>query len=97
MMASIIFGWLFFILVYFFSTNSLLSQLEAPVLIYPESDNSYWLLHIFRIPQTLLTRYPMALVFDILLTCSCLICVFVPGQRFFTWITVAAVWLLYIF
>ncbi|MEP7109039.1 MAG: hypothetical protein ABI760_13685 [Ferruginibacter sp.] len=96
MMASIIFGWLFIILIYFFSTNSLLSQLQAPVLIYPGSDNSYWLLHIVRIPQWLLQHFRVSLAFDIILTISCIVCIFATDQRFFTWITVAGVWLLYI-
>ncbi|MBC7887839.1 MAG: hypothetical protein H7Z13_08105 [Ferruginibacter sp.] len=96
MMASLVFGWLFLILVYFFSTNSLLSQLQAPVLISPQSDNTYWMLHIFRIPQWLLQHYGVSLAFDIILTVSCITCIFVPDQRFFTWITVAGVWLLYI-
>ena len=96
MMASIVFGWLFLILVYFFSTNSLLSQLQSPVLISPQSDNSFWLLHIFRIPQWLLQHYQVALAFDILLTVSCIVCIFVPNQHVFTLITVIGVWLLYI-
>lgn len=95
-MASIVFGWLFLILIYFFSTNSLLSQLNAPVLITPESDNTYWLLHIIRIPQWVLQHKSVALAFDILLTVSCIVCIFVPDQRLFTWITIGGVWLLYI-
>jgi len=95
-LASIIFGWLFLILIYFFSTNSLLSQFQSPVLIAPESDNTFWILHILRIPQWLMQHYYVALTFDILLTVSCIICIFVPGQRFFTWTTVAGTWLLYI-
>jgi hypothetical protein len=95
-MASIVFGWLFLILVYFFSTNSLLSQLQSPVLIAPQSDNTFWVLHIIRIPQWLLQHYWLALGFDILLTVSCIICIFVPDQHAFTRITVGGVWLLYI-
>ncbi len=96
MMARIIFGWLFIILLYFFSTNSLLSQLQSPVLIDPESDNTFWLLHILRIPQWLLQHYPVALVFDILLTVSCIACIFMPNQRIFTIFTIIGTWLLYI-
>lgn len=96
MMASIIFSWLFLILIYFFSTNSLLSQLQSPVLIDPESDNTFWVFHILRIPQWLLQNYGVSLLFDIVLTISCIISIFVPDQRIFTWITVAGVWLLYI-
>jgi hypothetical protein len=96
MMASIIFGWLFCILIYFFSSNSLLSQLQSPVLIDPESDNTFWVLHILRIPQCLLQHYRVSLFFDILLTVSCIICILVPEQRVFTWITITGTWLLYV-
>lgn len=95
-MARVIFSWLFIILVYFFINNSLLSQLQEPPLIYPGSDNSFWLLHILNIPQFLLHTHWAALAFDLLLTCSCIVCIFVPEQKLFTWITVIAVWLLYI-
>ncbi len=96
LMAPVIFSWLFVILIYFFSTNSLLSQLQQPVLIDPESDNTFWLLHILRLPQWLLQHRGAALAFDIILTCSCIICIFVPGQRIFTRITVVGIWILYV-
>jgi len=95
-MARTVFGWLFLVLVYFFFNNSLLSQLQQPVLIYPGSDNTFWLLHIFNVPQFLLQHYWAALVFDILLTCSCIICVVLPQQRLFTWISTGGAWILYI-
>ena len=95
-MARIIFAWLFLILLYFFINHSLLSQLQQPVLIYPDSDNSFWLLHILRIPQYLLRNYWAGLVFDTLLLGSCFFCIVIPRQRLFTWITVIGIWLLYI-
>jgi hypothetical protein len=95
-MARIVFCWLFVILLYFFATGSLLSQMQLPITIYPGSDNSFWLLHILNVPQFLLSNYLVALLFDLVLTSSCIICIFVPQQRLFTWITVIGVWVLYI-
>ena len=95
-MARAVFSWLFVILVYFFFTNSLVSQMQQPVLIYPGSDNSFWLLHILNIPQFFMQHYWAALAFDILLTCSCIVCIILPQQRMFTWITVIGVWILYV-
>ncbi len=95
-MARIIFAWLFLILLYFFATDTLVSQLQSPATVYPGSDNTFWLLHILNIPGFLFWHPGAALGFDVLLTTSCLICVFVPGQRLFTWITVAGVWILYV-
>ncbi len=94
-MARIIFMWLFVILVYFFLHHGMVSQWEAPVLKSPLSDNSFWLLHILNIPQWLSRHYWAALGFDMLLTTACLICIFVPDQRWFTGITVVGVWVLY--
>lgn len=96
LMARAVFSWLFLVLVYFFINNSLVSQLQQPSLIYPGSDNSFWLFHILNIPQFILQHHWAARAFDILLTCSCIICIIIPQQRLFTWITVAGVWMLYI-
>ena len=95
LMARVVFGWLFIILVYFFCNHSLLAQLQNPVLIYPGSDNSFWLLHILRIPQFFLQHHWAALLFDVVLTTSCIICFVVPEQKFFTYLTVIGVWLFY--
>jgi len=95
-MARAVFCWLFIILVYFFFNNTLLSQLQQPILVYPGSDNSFWLLHILNIPQFLFQHQWASLAFDMVLTCSCIICIIIPRQRLFTWFTVAGVWILYI-
>jgi hypothetical protein len=95
-MARTVFAWLFIILVYFFFTNSLMSQLQQPVLIYPGSDNTFWLFHILNIPQFVMQHYWPALIFDVVLTCSCIVCIIIPQQRLFTWITLVGVWILYI-
>lgn len=96
LMAQVIFSWLFLILIYFFATNSLLSQLQQPVLITPGSDNTFWLLHLTGLPQFLLSNKPAALIFDIVVTSSCLVCIFVPRQRMFTIMTIVGTWLLYV-
>lgn len=95
-MARAVFSWLFLILLYFFFNHSLVSQMQQPVLIYPGSDNTFWLFHILNIPQFLMHHYWAALAFDILLTCSCIVCIVIPQQRIFTWITIAGIWILYI-
>ena len=96
LMARIIFAWLFIVLAYFFFNNSLLSQLKAPVLLKPGIDNGFWLLHILHIPQFILQQPAVAILFDLLLTVSCIICIAVPQQRFFTIITVVAIWIFYV-
>lgn len=94
--ARVVFAWLFIILVYFFINHSLLSQLHNPALVYPGSDNTSWLVHLLSIPELLFRYKPLALGFDILLTCSCIVCIILPHQRIATWICVIGVWILYI-
>lgn len=94
-MARVVFAWLFAVLVFFFFNNSLLSQLQQPGTGLPEGGDTFSLLHILRLPQYLLHHYRAALGFDILLTCSCIICVVIPQQRLFTCISIAGVWILY--
>lgn len=96
LMATVIFSWLFLVLVYFFFNNSLLSNLKGPVLLHPGIDNGFWVLHILRIPQFILQNQWAAILFDILLTVSCIICIFIPQQRTFTFITLVGIWLLYV-
>lgn len=94
-MARVVFAWLFAILVFFFFNNSLLSQLQQPVSSHPDENGTTGLPGILDIPQYLLYHYRAALGFDILLTCSCIICIIIPQQRLFTWISIAGVWILY--
>jgi hypothetical protein len=93
--ARVVFLWLFIILVYFFHCNTLLSQLHQPVFIYSGSDNSFWLVHLLYIPQFFLQHYWAALLFDITLTTSCLICIFLPTNKLFTYLTIIGIWLLH--
>jgi len=94
-MARIVFAWLFAVLVFFFFSNSLLSQLQQPASALAAGSDTLSLAHILHVPQYLLYHYRAALAFDILLTCSCIICVIIPQQRLFTWISIAGVWILY--
>lgn len=94
-MARVIFAWLFAILVFFFFKNSLLSQLQQPAPDLQAGTDTFSLLHILYLPEYLLHHYRAALGFDILLTCSCIICVIIPQQRLFTFISIAGVWILF--
>ncbi|MEO5646988.1 MAG: hypothetical protein ABIQ56_01430 [Chitinophagaceae bacterium] len=95
-MARCIYAWLFLILVYFFLNHSLLYQLSLPPLIYIGTDNTFWLFHLFGLPQFLLQHSGAALAFDVILTTSCLAFVFIPDRTILAWISVAGCWILYI-
>jgi hypothetical protein len=95
-MARVIFSWLLVTLIFFYFNHSLLSQLEEPVLIYPESDNSFWLLHIFRLPQLILKHHWFALAFDIFLFAFVVAVIIVPGEVIFSRFVIIGLWASYI-
>lgn len=92
----IVFSWLFGILVYFWWTKSLPGQLSGAPLVFPESDNSFWLYLVSGVHDALLHHPTIGTAFDVLITTSCLICILVPEQRWFTWITVIGIWIIYL-
>jgi hypothetical protein len=95
-MARLIFSWLLLILIFFYFNHSLLFQLQEPVLIYPESDNSFWLLHIFRFPQLIIKHHWFALAFDIFLIGSVIYVIIVPGEVIFNRFVIIGLWISYI-
>ena len=70
-------------LIYAAVSNTLFHQLQSPVLKYPYVDPVYWLMHLMRIPDAIVSNYTVAYVFDILLFISCIGCIIYPLKRFF--------------
>lgn len=95
-MARIISFWLIVILFHFYLTNSLVHQWEQPVLIFPGADNTYWLLHIFNIPQTIMQSKYLSLIFDIVMIGSTVVFFLFPNKTFFCLVSVICFWLFHI-
>lgn len=74
------YGFCLLILVKTYFTHLLLSQLESPVLILPHADNTYWFFHLLQIPETLIAS-PVAMLFDITLLISPLLCITFSNKR----------------
>jgi hypothetical protein len=96
-MARCIFAWLTLILFYFFFTHSLVHQLVQPVLKYPGSDNTFWLVYATGIPSFFMQHKWAALLFDVALIASCILAVIFPQKKIFSLIATVGSWLLYIF
>ncbi len=96
-MARCIFTWLLLILIYFFFTNSLVHQLNQPVLKYPGSDNTFWLVYASGIGSFFIENKWAAILFDIVLFTSCILVIIFPQKKIFALFSVVGVWLLYIF
>lgn len=59
-----------------------LHQFAEPILIFPNIDNTYWLFHLFNIPQLIATNYYSLLAFDISLITFCsFIIIFITNNR----------------
>ncbi len=82
-----VFGWLFLVLLYQWSADLMISQLESPVLLRVDLDLTYWFVHLLGIGELFRTSYSSAISFDILLTILCLVAVIFPRRRIFPILT----------
>jgi hypothetical protein len=96
-MAKFIFSWVLLILVYFFFTNSLLHQLQQPVLKYPGADNSFWAIMASGIYSFFIQQKWAAIFFDVLIVFSCGLTIIFPNKKIFAIVTALGLWLLYVF
>ena len=92
-MARVIYLWLLCMLGYFYLNNCLIHQWHQPVLTYVEADNTYWLLHIFNIPQTIMQSKLISLLFDCVLIASTFLFFLFPSRSFFCIISIICLWL----
>ena len=82
-----VFGWLFLVLLYQWSADLMMSQLESPVLVRVDLDLTYWLVHMTGIGELFQASYASALIFDILLSLLCLVVVIFPKRIIFPILT----------
>lgn len=71
-------GWSFF-------SDTLLHQLQRPVIRFPYVDLTYWGMHWLGIPQFLTGNYWVALLFDLALFTSCILSFWAPEKRLYVW------------
>lgn len=62
--AKFVYGFGLLVFLYHFVANSLLSQLQQPVIIYPDVDNTYWLLHLLNVPRFIVQHPVLAVTLD---------------------------------
>jgi hypothetical protein len=81
--ARIIFGCIFCLLVYAFLSNSLLHQLQQPVIKFPYVDLTYWLMHWLHVPEFITGHFLLACLFDALLFITCIMAFLFPSKRLY--------------
>ena len=92
-MARIVFAWVFLVLLYFYGHSSLVHQWRQPPLVFPEADNTYWLLHALNIPQAIMRSPSLSACFDLVLAASVLLFLAFPRRVVFCGISLAGLWL----
>lgn len=83
LICRIVFTFILFALIYAALSNTLFHQLQSPVLKYPYVDPAYWMMHLLRIPDAIVSNYTVAYVFDILLFANCIGCIAYPFKKIF--------------
>lgn len=83
-LTRVVFSWILAVLLYQWSANLLISQLEAPVLIRTDIDLTYWLLHWTGIVELISQNYWAGIVFNLFLFGSTLSAIIWPRKRIFT-------------
>jgi hypothetical protein len=83
--ARIVFALITISLVWSFFSNTLLHQLNRPVLKFPYVDATYWGMHWLGIPELITGNYSIAFIFDTALFASCFLSFLYPEKRWFIW------------
>lgn len=81
LLCRIIFSFILFALIYAAVSNTLFHQLQSPALKYPYVDPAFWIMHLLRIPDVIVSSQTLAYLFDILLFASCIGCIVFPLRR----------------
>ncbi|THU30442.1 hypothetical protein FAM09_30255 [Niastella caeni] len=83
--ARIVFALLLGALVWSFFSNTLLHQLQKPVIKFPYVDPTYWIMHYLGIPELITGNFVMACTFDTALFASCILSFMYPEKRLYCW------------
>ena len=75
------FGSLLLLLISRWWGNNLLSQLGEPAFISPEIDNTFWIIHALKIPQTIMYSEPLRILMDIILFTLTIACIVIYKKR----------------
>jgi len=61
--------------------NTLVHQLQAPVLKFPYVDPTFWIMHLLHIPEFISSHFYIAWLFDILLFTLCILTIIFPQKK----------------
>lgn len=76
-------------LVWSFFSNTLLHQLQRPVIKYPYVDLTYWVMHFLQLPEIITGSFWLACLFDLAMFAFCILCYVYPEKRWCIWSFIA--------
>jgi hypothetical protein len=80
-LCRIVFGMILIHLIFSAFANTLVHQLQSPVLKFAYVDPVFWLMHLLHIPELISSHYYLALLFDISLFTCCIAVLFFPEKK----------------
>lgn len=83
--ARIVFSLIGLSLIWSFFSDTLLHQLQRPVIKFPYVDLTYWGMHWLGIPEFLTGNFWVALFFDLALFAACILSFWAPEKRLYIW------------
>ena len=84
-MARVVFALIGLSLLWSFFSNTLLHQLQRPVIKFPYVDLTYWGMHWLGIPEFLTSHFWVAVIFDGALFAACIGSFLAPEKRLYIW------------
>src|SRR5687767_3683982 len=87
--ARVVFVLMLASLVWSFFSNTLLHQLQQPLIKYPYIDATYWVMHYLQIPEIIAGNFLLACLFDLALFTFCILCLAYPDKRWCIWSFIA--------
>ncbi|HEY8893513.1 MAG TPA: hypothetical protein VIM79_01815, partial [Niastella sp.] len=94
--ARVVFALTLASLVWSFFSNTLFHQLQRPALKYPYVDLTYWVMHLFNVPEFVTGNYWLACLLDVALFAFCVLCYIYPEKRWCIWSFIALYFLYFI-
>jgi hypothetical protein len=80
-LCRIVFGIILIDLIFSFFSNTLIHQLQSPVIKYPYLDPVFWLMHLLKIPELVTSNWLLAWFWDIMLFAVSVGIIIFPRKR----------------
>ena len=80
-LCRIVFGLILLHLVFSAFANTLVHQMQMPVLKFAYVDPTFWIMHLLNIPEFISSNYTIAWIFDSVLFLSCIMVIIFPKNK----------------